>query len=291
MRWTPRTGKGRVTLAVGVSLICHSLLVLVCFNLRSALPSAGEPVERRIGAPSAYPTISMSFIDSPAPTLPVPAKTRAVAKKSPATPTKNVDAVSVDGHAGNSANTVPTTDAAVHVGAPAIAPLHGKIQKPDFTVVYVLDRSGSMGRDRKLTHAVATLKASLQQLSPDVRFQIVVYDSRADVLRIGGSSDVVPATPANLAEAERQLDALIGEGSSRHLEGLRTGLGLRPDLLILLTDADELTAKDVQLIKKWNAKGTAIHAVLIGSADESARSLRELAGPTHVHFIQTPSLH
>src|SRR5262249_55239124 len=153
--------------------------------------------------------------------------------------------------------------------------------KPGFSIVYVLDRSGSMGRDRKLNHAIDSLRSSLRQLASDVRFQIVAYDSRADVLRIGHSTDLVFASPANIEDAQEQLQALNGEGSSRHLEGLRTGLSMQPDLLILITDADDLTAKEVQQVKKWNARGTSIHAVLVGSSGESAASLQELAGPRH----------
>jgi hypothetical protein len=281
--------------AWGMSLALHFSLIFALGYIieawRSSPACADGTVDRRIGEPRDACAISLSLDEPTARRKPEKLPVEPTVVTPSVTDQKNVGPNANPGAVGNTnANSSPAPATAGN-GRSAVVPLHGKIQKPDFTIVYVLDRSGSMGRDRKLAHAVATLKASLQQLSPEVRFQIVVYDSRAEVMRIGGSSDVIPATPANLAEAERQLDALMGEGSSRHLEGLRTGLGLRPDLLILLTDADELSAKDVQQIKKWNAKGTAIHAVVIGSADESARSLREIAGPTHVHFIPTPNLH
>jgi hypothetical protein len=147
-----------------------------------------------------------------------------------------------------------------------------------------------MGQAKKLTHAVGLLKSSLRQLGPGVRFQIVTYDSQAVVARLAGAVDLVLASASTIAQAETILDDLSGEGSSRHAEGLKAGLGLHPDLLILLSDAGDLSAADVKHIKQWNQKGTVIHAVLLGPAEgTNVALLSELTGPGRVHFVALPA--
>jgi hypothetical protein len=142
-----------------------------------------------------------------------------------------------------------------------------------------------MAQEKKLSHAVALLKASLTQLGPGVRFQIVTYDSLALPFRLAGNLSLAPASAKNIADAGKLLDGLVAEGSSRHVEGLQAGLALQPDFLILLTDAGDLSSTDVKRIKQWNLKGTSIHAFLIGVGADVA-SLRDLAD---VHFVPLPA--
>jgi hypothetical protein len=124
-------------------------------------------------------------------------------------------------------------------------PLHGAL-KPGRSVVYVLDRSSSMGPDGLLARAVAAIKASLDQLGPDVRFQIVAYHRTATPL----SSESLLATPENVERAGPWLDQLRAEGGSNHVAGMQEGLWLRPDAVFLLTDADDLGETEVRAIAK-----------------------------------------
>ncbi len=175
-------------------------------------------------------------------------------------------------------NPIAQTAAVVSKKPPAV-PLHGKLTTAGFSIVYVLDRSGSMGQGKKLVHAVNILKESLHQLGPQVSFQIVTYDKQATVSRLHNKLELAPAEPATIAEAGRLLDGLVAEGSSRHVEGLRAALSLHPNVVILLSDAGDLTAQDVKQIRQWNYSRAAIHAVLIGATDyEGVVSLRELTG-------------
>jgi hypothetical protein len=93
------------------------------------------------------------------------------------------------------------------------------------------------------------------------------------------------ASDANRAEVDALLAEIIGEGSSRHCDGLITGLGLHPDVLILLTDADELSPAEVARCKQWNRKGTAIHAVVFGKMN-GISSLRALTGPERLQHVE-----
>jgi Ca-activated chloride channel family protein len=64
----------------------------------------------------------------------------------------------------------------------------------------VLDRSGSMGGERKFTLAAEAVKQSLQLLSPTDRFSLVVYDNEIVVL--------MPSTLATPDATRRALSAL-----------------------------------------------------------------------------------
>jgi hypothetical protein len=56
------------------------------------------------------------------------------------------------------------------------------------------------------------------------------------------------------------------EGGDDHLLGLREAIALQPEVICLLTDADDLTPEQVRTITNWNRGQSCIHAVTIGSA-------------------------
>jgi hypothetical protein len=123
-------------------------------------------------------------------------------------------------------------------GSPAARPIHGALPAAK-TIVYVLDASGSMGEWGKLAKAKAALVATLRRQPPEVRFQVVVYSGTARPLLNGGCA---AATPENVALAAEKLRGVEPAGRSDHAEGLRAALALRPDLVLILTDADDLSA-------------------------------------------------
>jgi hypothetical protein len=105
------------------------------------------------------------------------------------------------------------------------------------------------------------LEASLQRLPEAVRFQIVLYNRRPEVLRIAGRSDLVPATLENVSQATRLLREVVPEGGTEHFPALRQGLLFHPDVIYFLTDADDLNPADVQALTRLNQRRTAIHVV------------------------------
>ncbi len=106
------------------------------------------------------------------------------------------------------------------------------------SVVYVIDRSGSMGQRGRLTLARRELEASLHSLPESTQFQIIAYNRQAEPLRLSGKSSLVPATPDNIQQAARLLDAMEPEGGTEHLPALQQAIRLRPDVIFFLTDAD-----------------------------------------------------
>jgi hypothetical protein len=151
------------------------------------------------------------------------------------------------------------TEASPPLTPAGASPLHG-VLKPGKSIVYVIDRSSSMGVDGFLQQATAAVKASLAQPGLDVRFQIVAYN--------GGTSQLGPALWAadleNAAKAARWLDGLAAEGASNHAAGMREALALHPNAIFLLTDADDLDEKETRAIRAMIREPVCINVAVFG---------------------------
>src|SRR5271157_826998 len=104
---------------------------------------------------------------------------------------------------------------------------------------YVIDCSGSMALRSSLEVAKRELLASLNQLPPDARFSVIFYNLRARVFTDpGGQQGLMPATTANKVRVQAQLQTVAPDGGTDHMVALRTALGLKPEVIFFLTDAD-----------------------------------------------------
>jgi len=90
-------------------------------------------------------------------------------------------------------------------------------QRKPATLIFVVDTSGSMGRENRLGLVKQSLHLLLDQLDRDDRIGLVVYGSRGDVL----------LEPTTSKEAiRRAIDRLIPNGSTNAEEGLDLAYGL-----------------------------------------------------------------
>jgi len=140
-------------------------------------------------------------------------------------------------------------------------PLHGKL-KPGTSVVYLIDCSSSMGPDGRLQAAAASVKASLPTLGTDVRFQLVAYNGGTGQL----GAELLHADPDNMSRAGRWLDALEAEGRSDHRAGFRDALAFRPDVVYLLTDADDFDQSETRAIRSLVRKPLMLNVVIVGGS-------------------------
>lgn len=132
-------------------------------------------------------------------------------------------------------------------------------------IVYVLDCSGSMGKNGALAAARAELVRSLKSLPEDVRFQIIVYHDVARPLLARQPGWFAPAAVHEVIEALARLPA---EGATNHAVGLRAGLQLQPDVMFFLTDADDVTQEHLRLALQLNPRNrTAIHTIELNLAN------------------------
>jgi hypothetical protein len=139
--------------------------------------------------------------------------------------------------------------------------------------VYVFDRSGSMEgfNGRPLLAAKRELIRSLADLQETSQFQIIFYNERPDVFRIGpGEPKLVWGNQSGKQQAEQFIRGIRANGGTRHLDALRLALGLAPDVVFFLTDADEprLTDSELARLRRWNRSAT-IHSIEFGFGPQS----------------------
>lgn len=145
-------------------------------------------------------------------------------------------------------------------------------------VVYVLDRSMSMGLHDGLRQARAELLASLGRLPATARFQIIAYNQVAEPISVHDYGGMLSADAGTVAEVGRLLAALRPTGLTDHVKALCRGIQLEPDTLFLATDADELTAGEVAAVTRFNGGRCSIHVIEFNShSDSAANLLRQLA--------------
>jgi hypothetical protein len=266
MRRTPvhRTGAPRGGwLALGLSLAVHALV----FGLLYALPAGNLHADRPLPVET---VVLVSEHDQDA----EPAATAlAQAAEPPAVPdvppTTAVQPITLPdpllapapefSPAGPPTGAQPGGGQAGSGGGPG-GPVFFQVAAQGGSVVYVIDRSVSMGLNDGLAAAKRELLASLDGLPESARFQVIYYNRCAEPV-VGGHAELVPATAENKRLAALALAGVRAAGSTKHLEALGLALSLGPDVIFWVTDADDLTPEDVRAVTGWNQGRSAIHAI------------------------------
>lgn len=104
-------------------------------------------------------------------------------------------------------------------------------------IVFVLDTSGSMSDEGKITKAREALKFGIRSLHPNDRFNVIHFASEEHVFETG----LVPATPGYIERAVDYVSKLSANGGTDINGALLAALkmfasDLRPHFLVFLTD-------------------------------------------------------
>jgi Ca-activated chloride channel family protein len=181
---------------------------------------------------------------------------------------------------------------APHPGSPAAEPGTGsgrergqgitsffQVEAHGRSVVYVIDRSASMGPSGGLAAAKSELLTSLEQLPPEARFQVIAYNRTAAPLPINGQTGLLRASAENKRQVALLVEGLDAEGGTEHLPALKHALALQPDVIYLLTDADDFHSDQVRIITGLNHGRTVIHAIVLTTErqQQDEQSLARLA--------------
>ncbi len=165
--------------------------------------------------------------------------------------------------------------------------------------VYVFDRSASMDgyQGRPLAAAKAELSASLEDLDKIHQFQIIFYNEQPSVFNPNR-----PQPPSMLFGdtqtkrlAQNYVRGIVAAGGTKHMEALKMALGMNPDVIFFLTDADEpqLSASELEEIRQRNARvGASINTIQFGAGlDQGGNNflvrLAKMNGGHHVYVDVT----
>lgn len=263
-----------------LSITLHAALALV-FSL---IPNAGTPgngvIDTRMSSPPAMDAaIHVSMIDDPprvperlfqisqvAPPLPVvPTVTPPKPTASTIAPIQQVAARKPD--EGN-----PRSDSTDHggrggAGGSGVATVFFEAPARGHSVVYVLDRSISMGLNGALGLVKTELLRSLAQLPPQARFQVVFFNRTAETVHVDGQVTLLPASATNKQRVAGQLESLRAEGGTDHLPALKLALSLAPDVIYFLTDGNDLTPEHIRAVTQLNHGRSLIHTIDFGSTE------------------------
>ena len=255
----PRGNLRAITVPLALSLMLHGLLLLVLWCWPARTPSPTLTIQ------STRITLDTCVVDSSASTLlperELPAELLGPNVNTALAPQLEMPPPKTQRQTGSGIRRVghPAANAAgspLASGPSSLFPLPAAAT----SVVYVLDRSVSMGIDRKLDFARRELIASLRRLPPSMRFQVIDYNDFAELLIVDGREGLLPAEPAIVDKAVSHLEALDAVGSSRHFVALCRGIDLHPDVLFFLTDADDLQPEMVATVTQRN-RGSVIHTI------------------------------
>jgi hypothetical protein len=261
----------RLALPLGLSLALHALLLGAVWLL--PLPSLGTG--STTGAPSSPWLVSLAgprqrarpaappglgFEDDVFPTIHPPNPANGISV--------NVSPVEGGGEGHDGPPGVSAKPA--EKSAPSLLAVPGAARR----VVYVLDRSVSMGTSGALKRAVREVIASLRQLPVEAHFQVIAYNRVAEPLLSG---DWIRAEKSALADAVRRLNDLTPSGATDHVRALNRALLARPDLIFLVTDADDLLDEQVKQITRRNPSKATIHVVELAAGKGVGGPLARLA--------------
>jgi hypothetical protein len=162
--------------------------------------------------------------------------------------------------------------------------------------LYVFDRSSSMTAfsGRPFTAAKRELAKSLRHLESTHQFQIIFYNHRTIVY-----NPLYPQPPRmmfgsddNKQRAEQWARGLSADGGTDHMAALKLALGLGPDVVFFLTDADDpqLTEGELAKITRLN-RGSVINTIEFGSGPSRGGNflvrLAKLNGGQHAYVDVT----
>lgn len=150
--------------------------------------------------------------------------------------------------------------------------------------VYVFDRSISM-QGAPLRSAKRELIASLAALERTHQFQIIFFNHEPVAWDLtGGQNRIAFASDGNKRLAEQFVRGITSSGGTYRKIAIRMALGLRPDVIFFLTDADDpMPQSDIaETIRRAQRNATAINTIEFGLGPRRSREnfLTQLARET-----------
>lgn len=124
--------------------------------------------------------------------------------------------------------------------------------------VYVFDRSSSM-EGLPLAAAKRQLVESLGSLDSVHQFQIIFFNHNQQPFEVPGAGQRIAfATDRNKQLAANFVGGITADGGTDRFAALKMAVGLQPDVIFFLTDADDpMSASELAEIARLNRRGRA----------------------------------
>lgn len=282
--------------ALVLSLILHALFALILWTVPAArlratddAPLADVPV---VVVPVEEFTVSLAGESSPHPAKinppePVaepagaPIKVRPLPLNTDDPTSEEVERLRVDSSraGGNPAGTAADSAASSGDGLTFFG-----MPVPARSVVFVIDRSTSMGLYGGLQAAKRELLANLERLPATTRYQALFYNRDVEAVHSPERDGLLPNTDETRQQVIQLANRVRAAGGTDHVTPLRQALALRPEAILLITDADDLKPEHVRSITELNNGRSAIHTVqwsLSPSDNEPLKALAQLNRGMH----------
>jgi hypothetical protein len=144
-------------------------------------------------------------------------------------------------------------------------------------VIFLVDRSISMGLNGGLGAAKKELLACLQCLPLETRFQVLFYNRTVERLDSTEQDGLLTNTPRTRTLGIRRIETIQAQGGTDHLSAVRAALALEPELILLATDGDGLTMEQVRTLTQLNRHRTVIDTLAWGHGSDGEGPLQALA--------------
>lgn len=252
----------RAAIALLVSLMAHAALVPLLWL-------SGNPAPKRAAAGGPAPRLTLSEWEPPRAKAIVPMKDYLMA-----------DAIVGVGRAplvsevpshSSGAATLPAIAAAPRPSSPSALSPAGSARR----IVWLIDRSMSMGPSGGLATARRELSRALLALPSDARFQVLFYNQGAEALLPPGMHPIT-----SVASALARLGDFPASGKTDHLNALRHAMQLRPDCVCLVTDAADMPTSQIRDAERLFSAGTTLHVIEVSNKSVPSSALARLAVKT-----------
>jgi hypothetical protein len=144
-------------------------------------------------------------------------------------------------------------------------------------IVFVIDRSTSMWANGGLEAAKRELLASLERLPADARFQVLFYNGLIETLPGAERDGYLEITELTRRNAVQMIEKVRPSGSTNHLAALRQALALKPDVIFLATDGEDLRLDQVRDLTDLNRGRAVIHTLQWDHSKQGSGLLNVLA--------------
>lgn len=157
------------------------------------------------------------------------------------------------------------------------------------SVVFVVDKSGSMSHGGRMEAAKLELANALQQLRPYQRFYVIFYSNEADRMLAPSSPEaLLPASQQNLQDVIRWISEEVkAGGGTQPRDSLLAALEMEPDIIFFLTDGD-VDGSTAATVHLHNGHGTIIHTLCL-SEDYGETVMQRIAHENRgrYRFVET----